>query len=178
MQEPIVLALFVIEQGRDEAMSNLSACLENWPPGSYVLFEFNLSQYPGITATAGVVAVPLLVRYWPLPRVYIVGNLCSDQSVIEALDSDKSTVVDNSEYRDYRREQNFKNPSQFRVVQSRKLQALTVQTREFVFEQLGEMSAIARQLANPSSGMKPEQASPLPSDLRVVQAPETRIGEA
>ena len=63
----------------------LRALCDNHCPGQYDLAVIDIYQEPAIVFSRGIVAVPTLVREWPLPVRFLVGDLADEDRVVRAL---------------------------------------------------------------------------------------------
>lgn len=60
-----------------QAITNLKQALDSLFDGAYELKVIDIYQEPGKSRTAGVAAVPLLIREYPLPAQRLVGDFSS-----------------------------------------------------------------------------------------------------
>lgn len=81
MNEPLVLAVFVTPENRHRTMANLSLALQPLPQNSYFVLECDVREMPEIVEAVRILATPTLIRYWPLPRVEIIGDLSDIEKV-------------------------------------------------------------------------------------------------
>lgn len=68
------------------AVGNARAVCEAHLQGRYALTVVDVRSDPGLVVSAGIVAVPTLVREAPLPRRLVVGDLSDTPRVLRALD--------------------------------------------------------------------------------------------
>jgi circadian clock protein KaiB len=81
MNDPLVLVLFVTPENRHRAMANLSLALQPLPKNEYYVLECNVREVPEIVEAVRILATPTLIRYWPVPRVEIIGDLSEVEKV-------------------------------------------------------------------------------------------------
>lgn len=68
------------------AITTLIALCERTLSGRYTLRVIDILQQPERASTAGIVAVPTLIRVAPQPTVRLIGDLSDEQAVLRGLD--------------------------------------------------------------------------------------------
>jgi circadian clock protein KaiB len=68
------------------AIGNARRLCETHLPGRYELSVVDVNADPAALLSSRVVAVPTLVKSWPLPKRMLVGDLSHTEKVISALD--------------------------------------------------------------------------------------------
>ncbi len=68
------------------ATSNLQRLCEDKLPGQYVIDIVDLSEHPELARTDDIVALPTLVRTYPLPHRRIIGDLSDSERVTRGLE--------------------------------------------------------------------------------------------
>jgi len=68
------------------SFANIRRICEQHLPGRYSIEVIDLLVHPGKAKADQIVAVPSLVRYFPLPLKKIIGDLGNEERVVAALD--------------------------------------------------------------------------------------------
>jgi circadian clock protein KaiB len=67
------------------AISNLTKFCELYLKGKYELEVIDVYQQPEIAETDQIIAIPLLVKKWPLPQRRLVGDLSDTKKILRGL---------------------------------------------------------------------------------------------
>lgn len=145
MQELLVLALFVTAENRDKAMANLAGALEGLPEDTYTVLEFNLSEYPQLAECADILVTPTLVRYWPLPKVQVLGDLADPVAVRNSLKAGTDTLV-HKLFEEAQKNQSSK-AREFRTHELNKLAVLSKDSSVFSFKMFDGLADTAEEIA-------------------------------
>jgi circadian clock protein KaiB len=83
-----ILRLFVtgILPNSTRAISNINAICEQYLKGRHELVIIDIFQQPDLALTEDLIAVPLLIKKFPLPEQRIIGDLSDTLKVLEGLD--------------------------------------------------------------------------------------------
>jgi circadian clock protein KaiB len=81
------LQLFVagILPNSANAIENIEAICEKYLKGRYDLEIIDIYQQPALTLTEEIIAVPLLIKKFPLPEVRLIGDLSNVERVLRGL---------------------------------------------------------------------------------------------
>ena len=82
-----VLRLFVTgaSPNSTRAISNLKNICEKYFPGNYSLEVIDVYQQGSIAQNEQIVALPLLIKKFPLPERKLIGDLSDTQKVLKGL---------------------------------------------------------------------------------------------
>ena len=82
-----VLRLFVIGASANSvsAITNLKNLCETHIPGQYQLDIIDIYQQPELAQPEQLVALPVLVKQWPLPEQRMVGDMSDTKRVLAGL---------------------------------------------------------------------------------------------
>jgi circadian clock protein KaiB len=82
-----ILQLFVtgILPHSTRAVANIEAICEKYLQGRYELEIIDIYQQPSLAFAEDIIAIPLLVKKFPLPAERIIGDLSDTQWVLEGL---------------------------------------------------------------------------------------------
>ena len=85
--ETYILQLFVtgILPNSAHAIENINAICEKYLKGRYELEIIDIYQQPSLAATADIIAIPLLIKKFPLPEERLIGDLSNRERVLKAL---------------------------------------------------------------------------------------------
>jgi circadian clock protein KaiB len=145
MTERLVLALFVTPENRHRAMANLSLALETASHKTSHIFECDVREYPEVAETMLILATPCLIRFWPLPRLDIIGDLSDIKHVRELLfgvSATKPVLVHNLYARQDVRHEEIAD--RLRAAQSGQWRQLTAEQQEFPFSVMEDFGIWAR----------------------------------
>ena len=67
------------------------------------VIELDISELPEIAEIASIIATPTLIRYWPLPKVTVIGDLSDMSRVRDLLTSDMDESGEIVYVEDFRR---------------------------------------------------------------------------
>jgi circadian clock protein KaiB len=67
------------------AVVNIKAICENYLKNRYELEIIDIYQHPALASTEEIVAVPLLIKKFPLPEERMVGDLSNTEEVLKGL---------------------------------------------------------------------------------------------
>ena len=86
-KEIYVLRLFItgILPNSVRAVINIRAICEQHLKGRYELEVIDIYQQPSLTLTENIIAVPVLIKKFPLPEERVIGDLSDTQKVLEGL---------------------------------------------------------------------------------------------
>ena len=87
-QKAYVLRLFVtgILPNSARAIVNIKAICNKYLKNSYELDIIDIYQLPDLAVTEEIIAVPVLIRKFPLPEKRLIGDLSDTDKVMKALD--------------------------------------------------------------------------------------------
>lgn len=74
-----------------KAISNIKLICDEYLKQGYDLTIIDIYNHPGITKEEQIVAVPLLVKSYPLPVKRLIGNLSETDKVLSGLDLAKTS---------------------------------------------------------------------------------------
>jgi circadian clock protein KaiB len=80
-----ILKLFVATNLPDSALSisNAKLICEQYLKGMYELEIIDIYKYPDLTVEENIIAVPVLIKKFPLPEVRVIGDLSDVQKVLK-----------------------------------------------------------------------------------------------
>jgi len=83
-----VLKLFVtgILPNSIHAIKNANAICEQYLEGRYELEIIDIYQQPSLAITEDIIAVPVLIKKFPLPEERMIGDLSDIEKVLKGLD--------------------------------------------------------------------------------------------
>jgi circadian clock protein KaiB len=87
-QKAYVLRLFVtgILPNSSRAIVNIKAICNKYLKNSYELEIIDLYQLPDLAITEEIIAVPVLIKKFPLPEKRLIGDLSDTGKVLKTLD--------------------------------------------------------------------------------------------
>jgi len=87
-QKAYVLRLFVtgILPNSARAIANIKAICNQYLKNSYELDIIDIYQLPDLAVSEDIVAVPVLIKKYPLPEKRLIGDLSDTDKVLKALD--------------------------------------------------------------------------------------------
>ena len=90
-EEKFILRLFVtgILPNSLRAIKNMNAICEQYLKGRYELEVIDIYQQPSLAITEEILAVPVLIKKFPLPEVRMIGDLSNIEDVLKELDVEK-----------------------------------------------------------------------------------------
>lgn len=82
-----VLRLFIIGASPNSvsAITNLKHLCETYIPGQYRLDIIDVYQQPELAQPEQLVALPMLVKQWPLPEQRLIGDMSDTKRVLAGL---------------------------------------------------------------------------------------------
>jgi circadian clock protein KaiB len=85
--EVFVLRLFITGASPNSvrAIANLKQLCEKHLPGRYSLMVIDVHQQPELARSEAIVALPLLVKQFPLPERRMIGDLSDTKRVLNGL---------------------------------------------------------------------------------------------
>lgn len=85
--EKYILKLFVtgILPNSARAVVNIKAICEKYLKGRYELEIIDIYQQPTLALTEDIIAIPVLIKKFPLPEVRLIGDLSDTEKVIKGL---------------------------------------------------------------------------------------------
>jgi circadian clock protein KaiB len=86
-QARYVLRLYVtgILPNSARAIENINAICERYLSGRYELEIIDIYQQPSLAVSEGIVAVPVLIKKYPLPEERLIGDLSNTEKVLKGL---------------------------------------------------------------------------------------------
>ncbi|MGZ3921396.1 MAG: circadian clock KaiB family protein [Bacteroidia bacterium] len=86
-EEKYILRLFVtgILPNSVRAIKNIKAICEEHLKGRYELEIIDIYQQPEFSLKENIIAIPLLVKKFPLPEERVIGDLSNTEKVLEGL---------------------------------------------------------------------------------------------
>ena len=91
-QKAYVLKLFVtgILPNSVRAIANIKAICNKYLKNGYELDIIDIYQLPDLAISEEIIAVPLLIKKFPLPEKRLIGDLSDTDKVLKALNLDQS----------------------------------------------------------------------------------------
>lgn len=85
--EKYILRLFVtgILPNSARAVVNIKAICEKYLKDRYELEIIDIYQQPALARTEQIIAIPVLIRKFPLPEVRLIGDLSDVENVLNGL---------------------------------------------------------------------------------------------
>ena len=85
--ETYVLRLFItgILPNSVRAVKNIKAICEQYLKDRYELEIIDIYQQPSLTLTENIIAVPVLIKKFPLPEERVIGDLSDTKMVLKEL---------------------------------------------------------------------------------------------
>ena len=82
-----ILRLFVtgILPNSVRAIKNIKAICEKYLAGRYELEIIDIYQQPDLALEENIIAIPVLIKKFPLPEERVIGDLSDTQKVLEGL---------------------------------------------------------------------------------------------
>jgi circadian clock protein KaiB len=82
-----ILRLFVIDNQPNSARAviNIKTICDKHLKGKCELDIIDLSQQPALALSEDIIAVPILIKKFPLPEIRLIGDLSDTESVLEGL---------------------------------------------------------------------------------------------
>jgi len=82
-----ILWLFIIDNQPHSARAvlNIRTICEKHLKGRYELDIFDLDQQPALALSEDIIAVPTLIKKFPLPEMRLIGDLSNTETVLEGL---------------------------------------------------------------------------------------------
>ena len=82
-----VLRLFVTGASPNSirAITNLKAILENYLKDQYSLEIIDVYQQKSIAATEQIIAMPVMIKKYPLPERRLIGDMSDEKKVLKGL---------------------------------------------------------------------------------------------
>jgi len=89
-KETYVLRLFITGMlpNSVRAVKNIKAICEQHLKGRYQLEIIDIYQQPSLTITENIIAVPVLIKKYPLPEERVIGDLSDTKLVLKELHLD------------------------------------------------------------------------------------------
>src|SRR5687767_6385970 len=87
-REKYILWLFVtgILPNSSRAIKNVKAICEQYLKGRYELQIIDIYQQPHLAIKDDIIAIPVLIKKFPLPEERVIGDLSDIQKVLKGLD--------------------------------------------------------------------------------------------
>lgn len=88
VEETYILRLFItgILPNSARAIKNVNAICEQYLKGRYELEIIDIYQQPALAITEEIIAVPVLIKKFPLPEERMIGDLSDIEKVLKGLD--------------------------------------------------------------------------------------------
>ena len=88
VEETYILRLFVtgILPNSVRAIKNAKTICEQYLKGSYELEIIDIYQQPSLALLEDIIAVPILIKKFPLPEERMIGDLSDIEKVLKGLD--------------------------------------------------------------------------------------------
>ena len=85
--ETYILRLFItgILPNSVRAVKNINAICEQYLKGRYELEIIDIYQQPSLSLTENIIAVPVLIKKFPLPEERVIGDLSDTKKVLKEL---------------------------------------------------------------------------------------------
>lgn len=85
--ETYILRLFVtgILPNSARAIVNIKAICEKYLKGRYELEIIDIYQQPSLALTEGIIAIPVLIKKFPLPEESLIGDMSDIENVLKGL---------------------------------------------------------------------------------------------
>jgi len=85
--EKYVLRLFVtgILPNSARAVINIKTICEKYLEGRYELEIIDIYQQPALALSENIIAIPVLIKKFPLPEIRLIGDLSDTKSVLKGL---------------------------------------------------------------------------------------------
>ena len=85
--EKYIFQLFVtgISPNSARATINIKAICEKYLKGRYELEVIDIYQQPDLALTEEIIAIPVLIKKFPLPKKMLIGDLSDIEKVLEEL---------------------------------------------------------------------------------------------
>ena len=82
-----ILKLFVtgILPNSARAVVNIKAICEKYLKGKYELEIIDIYQQPALALTEEIIAIPVLIKKFPLPETRLIGDLSNTENVLKGL---------------------------------------------------------------------------------------------
>jgi circadian clock protein KaiB len=86
-EKKFILKLFVtgILPNSSRAIKNINSICDQYLKGRYELEIIDIYQQPSLALTEELLAVPVLIKKFPLPEVRMIGDLSNVQKVLKGL---------------------------------------------------------------------------------------------
>lgn len=86
-EQKYILKLFVtgILPNSARAVVNIKAICEKYLKGRYELEIIDIYQQPSLALTENIIAVPVLIKKFPLPEERVIGDLSDFEGVLKGL---------------------------------------------------------------------------------------------
>jgi circadian clock protein KaiB len=87
VEEKYILWLFIINNQPNSvrAVINIETICEKHLKGRYELKIIDLNQQPTLALSEDIIAVPTLIKKFPLPEIKLIGDLSDTESVLKGL---------------------------------------------------------------------------------------------
>lgn len=87
-REKYILKLFItgILPNSIRALVNINAICEKHLNGRYELEIIDIYQQPALAIKEDIIAIPVLIKKFPLPEVRLIGDLSDTEKVLKGLD--------------------------------------------------------------------------------------------
>ena len=85
--EKYILRLFVagILPNSVRAIKNINTICEQYIKGKYELEIIDIYQQPGLALSEEIIAIPVLIKKFPLPEVKLIGDMSDIEGVLKGL---------------------------------------------------------------------------------------------
>ena len=85
--EKYILQLFIssIQSNSSRAVINIKAICEKYLKGRYELEIIDIYEQPALVLSEEIIAIPLLIKRFPLPEQRMIGDLSDTEKVLRGL---------------------------------------------------------------------------------------------
>jgi circadian clock protein KaiB len=86
-EEKFIFRLFIMDNQPNSARAviNIKMICDQHLEGRYELDVIDLSQKPNLALSENIIAVPILIKKFPLPEIRLIGDLSDTGRVLEGL---------------------------------------------------------------------------------------------
>jgi circadian clock protein KaiB len=86
-EEKFILRLFVtgILPNSAQAIININSICEQYLKGKYELEIIDIYQQPSLALKEDIIAIPLLIKKYPLPQERIIGDMSNTEIILRML---------------------------------------------------------------------------------------------
>jgi circadian clock protein KaiB len=83
----VILKLFVTGflPNSTRAVINIKAICEKYLKGNYELEVIDIYQQPSLALAEDIIAIPLLIKKFPLPEIRLIGDMSDTERILKGL---------------------------------------------------------------------------------------------